>query len=55
MIEEILISPQNLTKVPPIDPLNHLLYDDFSEIIKSIESEFPELVSSETIGQTYLN
>ena len=55
MIEDILISSQNLTKVPPIDPLNHLLYDDLVDVLTSLESDFPDLVTSETIGHTYLN
>lgn len=36
MIEDILISPQNLTKIPPIDPLNHLLYDDLFDVLTSL-------------------
>ena len=55
MIEDILISSQNLTKVPPINPLNHLLYDDLVDVLTSLESDFPDLVTSETIGYTYLN
>ena len=55
MIEDILISSQNLTLVPPIDPLNHLLYDDLVDVLHSLESDFPDLVTSETIGHTYLN
>jgi hypothetical protein len=55
MIEDILISSQNLTKVPQIDPLNHLLYDDLIDVLTSLESDFPDLVTSETIGHTYLN
>ena len=55
MIEELLITSENITQTKYPIPLHHLLYDDMIGLTDEIVTEFSDIVKLDSIGQSYEN
>jgi hypothetical protein len=53
MIEELLMTSKNISKGRYAVPMNHLLFDDVERLMHELVSDFPEIISIETIGYSY--